>query len=316
MTFNPDKEVNNMANEKILVVDDDNLTRYIIVRYLRQKGYNVLEARDGQSASELVKNEKFDVLIVDLIMPKMSGIDFITKVRESDLEAEIIALSATDKIDDVIQVMRDGKVYDFLRKSATDLEYLDVVISKALERRRLIKENRQLLEKLVELSIRDPLTDLYNRRKFEAQLDFEVKCYKRYKRPLCLMMLDVDHFKNYNDKNGHLKGDEVLKGTANLIQKHIREIDWSFRYGGEEFVVLLPATSKAKSYPVAERIRKAIFEEYFPGEEIQPLGRVTISIGIASIPDDASDALELIQKADEALYKAKSEGRNRVCIYQ
>jgi DNA-binding NtrC family response regulator len=131
-----------MANEKVLVVDDDNIIRHMILRYLQQKGYFALAANDGQRAYELIKKEKFDVLIVDIIMPKMGGIDFIEKVRELGSDAVIIVLSSTDNIEDAIKVMREGKIYDFLRKTSTDVEQLDLIISKALAHRSSTKKSQ------------------------------------------------------------------------------------------------------------------------------------------------------------------------------
>lgn len=167
------------------------------------------------------------------------------------------------------------------------------------------------IEKLVVL---DELTGLFNRRKFDEALNIEVERAIRYKRHLSLLMLDIDHFKNYNDRNGHLKGDKLLKEIAYLIMIQLRSSDYGFRYGGEEFAILLPETGKEGGLEVAERIRKSVEESGFERSEDQPLGKVSVSIGVAGCPEDAINSRALINMADMALYEAKNSGRNRICL--
>lgn len=163
-------------------------------------------------------------------------------------------------------------------------------------------------------AITDGLTGLYNYRYFRAILEQEFKRSIRYKRPLVLIMLDIDYFKNYNDKNGHRAGDEVICKVAMLIKKHCRDVDFAVRYGGEEFAILLPETERKDALILAERLRTSIADCYFDNEENQPNGKLTVSVGIAGYPDDAAGALELIDNADKALYRAKIY-RNTVCAY-
>ena len=159
---------------------------------------------------------------------------------------------------------------------------------------------------------RDKLTGLYNRRFLDSYLDEEVNRTKALRDEMSVIMADVDHFKHYNDTNGHPMGDKVLQAVASLIESNVRALDRCVRYGGEEFLVLLPRTTQERAYRTAERIRAAIEDYEFPARENQPEGRVTISMGVASLPRHAQDGQELVLRADEALYAAKQAGRNRV----
>ena len=169
-----------------------------------------------------------------------------------------------------------------------------------------ISERKRAEEKLRELSERDPLTMIYNRRKLFELLGIEVEKAKRYQRPLSLIMLDLDHFKQINDNYGHNIGDVVLKSTTGIIESVIRKVDIFARYGGEEFIILSPETDISGALVLAEKIRAAIEQHPFPAA-----GRVTISAGVAELADKDSGA-GFIEKADSALYIAKKNGRNRV----
>ncbi len=175
--------------------------------------------------------------------------------------------------------------------------------------------NASLYNEIKQLSYTDGMTGLHNFRYFSLRLNEEMIRHKRMKTELSLMILDVDNFKNYNDTLGHPAGDEVLRKIAQILKQTARENDIVARYGGEEFAIILPGTDKRGAGVVAERIREAVETTYFEHEEIQPQGKVTISIGVASTPEDATSAEELTQKADAALYYAKRHGRNRVKLF-
>jgi diguanylate cyclase (GGDEF)-like protein len=171
----------------------------------------------------------------------------------------------------------------------------------------------QAFEQTMELAITDGLTKVFNHRYFQEQLQREIKRAKRYRHPLSLIMLDIDHFKKYNDYYGHPRGDGILKKMAHILKSTIRETDIVARYGGEEFSVILPETGKPEVKEVARKILEAIGKEEFCGEEILPGGKFTVSCGIAVFPDDAVTPQDLIDRADQALYEAKQSGRNKVC---
>lgn len=165
------------------------------------------------------------------------------------------------------------------------------------------------------LSLIDPLTALHNCRKLYVDFEREFNIAVRYRENLSFLMLDIDHFKHYNDHNGHQAGDKALQIAADVIKSAIRDTDSVYRYGGEEFCVILPRTDSDEALNVAERIRSAFEDTIFTGEETQPLGKVTISIGVAAYPTDAVLKEELVKRADTALYRAKENGRNKVELF-
>lgn len=172
--------------------------------------------------------------------------------------------------------------------------------------------NARLYTRTRELSVRDELTGINNRRHFQQMLQMEWKRAVRFRRQLSLIMLDVDHFKEYNDTFGHLQGDGVLKQIGGLLKKNLREVDTVARFGGEEFVLLLPDTDKRGAVVVAEKVRAVIAAHKFVTDELRETRRITISAGVATYPDDVGEMEDLIDQADIALYRAKENGRNRV----
>jgi diguanylate cyclase (GGDEF)-like protein len=195
-----------------------------------------------------------------------------------------------------------------------DLKVLSSFITHAsvmIERSRSVEEN-SLLEKL---SVTDPLTGLYNRRFQVRRMEEEISRSTRQDTNLTVMLIDLDNFKMYNDLCGHVAGDRALKKVADILRESVREMDVVTRYGGEEFCVILPGTTKKESLFVAERIRHGIENELFPGEENLPRGSLTCSIGISCFPDDGSTPISLINSSDIALYQAKSQGRNRIVLF-
>ncbi|OGP59102.1 MAG: hypothetical protein A2V67_08160 [Deltaproteobacteria bacterium RBG_13_61_14] len=174
-------------------------------------------------------------------------------------------------------------------------------------------EHALAFQQTKELSNRDELTNLYNRRYFFERFEKEVERAKRYERILSLIMIDIDHFKNYNDSFGHLMGDALLQKLAQIMEQNLRKADVLARYGGEEFFILLPETDKEQARQVAEKLRRTVEEYDFHADrtELQK-GKVTITLGLASLPRDALEALSLLDLADKALYFGKAQGRNRV----
>ncbi len=172
----------------------------------------------------------------------------------------------------------------------------------------------QALEATLELAITDGLTKLFNHRYFQERLEQEVRRSRRYNHPTSLIIADIDFFKTYNDQFGHPRGDKALTTVANIMRGLTRETDILARYGGEEFVIVLPETTKEEAAGLARRICSAIEEEDFFGKEAMPDGRFTISLGVASMPDDAGGKQDLIEAADKALYQAKKQGRDQVVL--
>ena len=193
-----------------------------------------------------------------------------------------------------------------------DLEILGIFADTAA----MAVENARLYHTMKELSVRDELTGLFNRRHFLRQLEAEWNHARRHDIALSLLLIDIDHFKAFNDGNDHLTGDAALREVASVFVRNTRGIDTVARYGGEEFIVILPNTSKTKAAVVAEKLRAAVASKAFPGEEAVPGGKLTISTGLAAHPNDATTPQELLERADGALYRAKAQGRNRVCRWE
>jgi len=175
-------------------------------------------------------------------------------------------------------------------------------------------ERAQLFQKVEQLAITDPLTELYNYRYFRERLNESLRRAKRYERPLSLLMMDLDHFKQHNDTFGHPSGDGVLRKVADVLRDVLREVDFPARYGGEEFAVILHDTDKSGAQAVAEKIRTTIEKTAFFGDNSNPVVHRTVSVGVCTFPDDASTDEEIVNEADAALYRAKELGRNRVCV--
>ena len=191
-----------------------------------------------------------------------------------------------------------------------DLEQFQAVANQVA----LALENARLYQRTKELVSRDVLTGLFNRRYFFEHLETEIQRARRYSRTFTILMLDLDHFKQYNDTHGHLRGDEVLRGVGGLLLGNTRRADVVARFGGEEFVVLLPEISKQAGALVAEKIRSALAQYPFYGKEQQPGGRLTVTIGLAAYPTDSDNGVELVDIADRALYVGKQQGGNAVIV--
>ena len=313
-------------NTKILIADDEEIIRNLLTEHLTDEGYNVLAVPSGEEALEIFKKDPNRLVVTDIRMGGMSGVQLLEEIKKLDSDAQVIIITSHASLDSAVATLRAG-AYDYIFKPFEDLDQVTEVVRRAMDKVDLIRQNRLLVENLeqsnlmmelanetlMELAVRDGLTGLFNLRHFRHILQEELARADRYHRQLCLIMIDVDNFKNYNDTHGHPAGDEVLKILAGILNKRLRDVDRSARYGGEEFLVLLPETDLEKGRTVAEELRVQMEEHPFRGRETQPFGKVTISLGVAAFPQDAGpDADDIIKVADEALYRAKNAGRNRV----
>ncbi|MCZ6619580.1 MAG: diguanylate cyclase [Gammaproteobacteria bacterium] len=205
---------------------------------------------------------------------------------------------------------------DFDRKTGTKLDLAVIAVHYFMRVQKQLTNPAVVEIKFLQLTeasvIHDELTGVYNFRYFQNRIEQEINRVKRYDRGMSLLMIDVDDFKNFNDKNGHLEGNVALKKLAGILGKSVRDVDMVCRYGGEEFAVILPTTRKNGALTTAEKLRTRVERARFSGGANQPQGRVTISIGVATVPGDASNSEELIARADAALYRAKALGKNRV----
>jgi diguanylate cyclase (GGDEF)-like protein len=231
--------------------------------------------------------------------------DPIIRFLDSE-ELAVVPLKAKDKINGII--LADNFI---TKKTITknDLRMLIMLANQA----GLAVENSRLFEKTVIRAHTDSLTDLWNHGYFQRLLGAEIERAKATDKPMSLIMLDIDDFKIYNDKLGHQAGDKILKNLAGLLRNQSRKMDYTCRYGGEEFTVILPHTDKKEAFFIAERLRENIEKYYFNHEEILPHKKLTVSLGIASFPVDGSTPSELIAASDKALYQAKHKGKNTAC---
>ncbi|MBK7858610.1 MAG: diguanylate cyclase [Archangiaceae bacterium] len=195
--------------------------------------------------------------------------------------------------------------------SAEEIELCTAVADQAA----MAVQNARLHQQTVELSITDPLTGVPNRRHLFAQLDAEINRANRFGTQLSILMIDIDHFKRLNDGAGHAAGDDVLREVCDLMRRNVRRVDTLARYGGEEFVVVLPQVTRNEALEVAEKLRRAVEEAPVPHRDVQPSGKVTISVGVSNLPVDATDQARLVDCADAALYASKRGGRNRCTAF-
>ena len=286
----------------ILLVEDDSQLINILGLMFERKGYNFEIAHNGLEAMESLERRMPDLIVSDIMMPKMDGLQFrkkILQVKDYSL-IPFVFLTAKNKKEEKLQGLR-LRVDDYITKPFEIDEFL-ARLDSIIERQNLLKD----------LILFDPLTNLYNRRSLENRLKYELKRVKRYKQFLSLLIFDLDHFKTVNDTYGHIAGDDVLKGVAELLHTSLRDVDFAARYGGEEFVLVMPDTDKSQARLVGDRLRKDIEQAGFGDHHI----RVTVSGGIATAPTDSSRVRFLINKADKALYRAKLNGRNRIEVYE
>jgi two-component system cell cycle response regulator len=306
---------------KILVVDDSRTQLDWLVQVLEREGYSVATAPDGKEALRKVRTDPPDLVLLDMILPDLDGLEVlrIVKARPDDQFIPVIILSVKSDLDTKVAGLRIG-ADDFLAKPFAEAEIL-ARCAAMLRIKHLQEKLHDAQRRLEEQSITDALTGLKNRRFFDERLREEFRRAQRYGDYLSLIMIDLDEFKAVNDRYGHPAGDAVLREAAGLIRTSIRDPDICARYGGEEFAVILPKTHMSGALAVAERIWRELGSKEYAMAAAQggaPAAvRVTASIGVAFYPSkDISSGELLLRFADEALYQAKRAGRNTICLYQ
>jgi len=292
----------NPPKGKVLIVDDAPDTLDIIQKLLSFEGYEVILASTGEEGVKKVKEEKPDVVLMDISLPGIDGTEALKRIRTINPIQSVIMLTAFATVENAIQALKDG-ASDFVKKPFEN-EHLIHIVNQALEKSRTLTEKENLEEEVRRLSITDDLTGLYNHRHFFKTLESELTRMKRQKTSLSLLMLDVDNFKRYNDSHGHVEGDRVLKKIGEIIKHSIRHnVDSGYRYGGDEFASLLIGASLEQALTIAERIRLTIEEAGFED--------ITVSVGLAEF-QDGFDLERFVKSADDAMYVAKHSGGNRV----
>ncbi|MBC8439274.1 MAG: diguanylate cyclase [Deltaproteobacteria bacterium] len=291
----------------ILIVDDDIAIKDSVSEYLKAINYDVKSALNATEALEILNSFKADVVLTDIMMHGMDGLELTRRIKESyDIDVMVMTgYSAEYSYENAVQ----SGASDFIFKPFR-FEELDLRIKRVLREADFKKERTKLLKKLEKIAITDALTGLYNSRHFFAQIKAEVDRHMRYSRALSLLILDIDFFKNYNDTWGHLEGDKVLMGIGETVNSCMRSMDTAYRYGGEEFTILLPETKLQKACLVGNRIKDSIRSQIFepaPGTKAS----VTVSLGATELVK-GEDFRSFIDRADKAMYKSKDTGRNKL----
>ena len=299
----------------ILIAEDNPVSRKLMEMTLRRAGYEVVSAKDGREALEVFKERFFPIILTDLEMPEMDGLELCRAIRGNPTEGYvyIFLITARDSKKDIIVGLEAG-ADDYLTKPFNHSELM-ARLKTALRVLELEKSLKDAYEKIRILSITDKLTGCYNRTYMDEYLVKEIARATRYHRPMSLMMADIDHFKRVNDTHGHQAGDLILKNFVLSIREGLRkDVDWIARYGGEEFLMVLPETDFKNAMSSAERLRRIVFERLtsYNKKEI----RITASFGVVGFDPSAKTKTipyeAIIDQADKALYQAKDEGRNRV----
>lgn len=310
---------------QILVVDDQASTRKVLMAQLCAAGHQVLEADSGDSALALFQTARPDLVLLDVEMPGHDGYWVASQLRngESGGWTPIIFLSSRDQDHDLWQGIESGGDDYLIKPVSTTVLQAKLRAMQRLRRMqtRLVElsdELRHANEQLTKLSHEDALTRLPNRRAFDLRLQHEILCARRDQQPLTLVLCDIDNFKGYNDRLGHVEGDACLRRIAALLQETCRRPrDSAARYGGEEFALILPGTPRSGAMTFARAVLRTLEVTGIahPGSVIAP--HVTVSGGITTCTPDEGTTLEgLLRRADDALYAAKSRGRNRFFSFE
>lgn len=309
----------------ILIVDDTPNNLSVLRQILTEQGHRVRPALSGEIALKTIQADLPDLILLDILMPGMDGYEVCGKIKQNEhtRDIPIIFISALNEIEDKMRAFSEGGV-DYISKPFHTEEVLARVnthLTLRSQQKALTKQNEELkdkntliheqTEKLKMLAAKDFLTGLSNRRDFLEKAQIEEKRFKRTKRPFSFIMLDLDHFKNINDTYGHDCGDTVLIGVARSLENTLRDQDLVARWGGEEFICLLPETDTTGAGNVAGKIRTVLAEARHRCSTVEI--EVTVTLGVCVYQGDAN-LEECINRADQALYQGKEQGRNQVNI--
>jgi two-component system cell cycle response regulator len=298
-------------NGRVLIVDDRPAS-YERIAVMLAKEHQVEVETDPNQAVFHAADGSYDLLIASLELENFDALRLCSQVRSLDRTRNlpILAITEPDNNARMLRGLEIG-VNDFLIRPIDKNELLARARSQ-VRKRRYTERLRDNVQASIEMAITDALTSLFNRRYMESHLGTLIEQAAARGKPLSTLVIDIDYFKAINDTHGHDAGDDVLRDFALRIKRSIRGIDLACRYGGEEFVIVMPETDMAVAAMVAERLRRRIAAEPFPIQEGASAIPVTISIGIAALRGDDDTAAALLKRADQALYRAKRDGRNRV----
>lgn len=289
-------------NNFILVIDDDIVFASYIKNILESKGYLVIVAHNGKRGLELIYELSPALVFLDVKLPDITGFSILENINKIKSNHMFVTIMSVDDSKENRAKAYDLGAFDFIKKPLD----ADILVS--------FVRNRLVFKEALELSIvTDELTQLYNRKYMNTQLEFLIEQFEKRGEEFSIAIADIDFFKRINDTYGHIVGDEVLKGFSNLIMSAKREEDILFRFGGEEFVLVMPNTTKNTAFSIMERLRKIVGKQPFKGNDQSFY--ISFSSGIAEIDHQNKHPKALIEQADQALYKAKSSGRNQTVLF-
>lgn len=296
-------------NIRALLIEDDVEDADIFRRYVAQiknQEVAVVHADNEEKTWLYLSKEQFDLIFLDLNLGGGgNGISILKCLHKGNIDIPVIVITGSGDEVRAVETMKAG-AYDYLSKDNLTADLLERTIRHVRKRHSLEQEQANMIQELAKLSVTDELTGLANRRELTRKLDEEVKRSARTGRPFALLMLDLDHFKQVNDKYGHQTGDKVLRQCSDALRKNLRGTDFAARYGGEEFCILLPETDLQGANILAEKFRQAI--------KSLPDPVPTVSIGVAFWKPKSSTK-DIISRSDKAMYKAKETGRDCVVVY-
>jgi diguanylate cyclase (GGDEF)-like protein len=290
------------TNMRILVVDDEEAIGSILSQILTKDGHEVTAVSSGEKALEIFREEPCPVVISDIMMEGMNGIDLLKEIKQLNSETQVLMITGYPAIETVISAMQIG-AYDYITKPFKDIDLIRATVNRAIEKAlfinennnlaEILKENKEELDRLREAfwekAIQDDLTGLHSYRYFHDNFSAEILRCRRHENVFSLLFVDIDLFKEYNKVHGKLEADNVLRELAMILKKRLRRSDVLARYGGDEFAILLPETKKDDAKALAEEICNLVKKHPFQGRKTLPEGNFTVTIGVASFPEDGED---------------------------
>lgn len=292
---------------KVLVVEDDNNDLELLRKKLQNEPYELFVADSGDKAFNILEDQDIDLVILDILLPDIDGFEICKRIRKNEKYAHVpVLFHTTVRTTDEKLIGLEMGASDFLNKAADERELI-------LRVRNLL-QSKKVIDSLVKCSVIDALTNVYNKMYFQHRIEDEIKRSLRYKRDFCCAIVDIDHFKQLNERLGYVTGDNILKKIAEVLNGNIRGADILCRWGGDKFGWLLPETEIDDSYLAAERLRHFIITSEFgrKNEEIS----LTVSCGVSSFSSAQGGIKEIFYQAGIALKKAKSEGRNQTRVFK
>lgn len=294
---------------RILIVEDDDAVCGLMYEFLSRSGYEAITANSAEEAEKLLKKEEIHIILTDVRLPGTDGMTFTKNVKKQyNLDVIITTGYSSDYFyEDAINNGASDLIFKPIR-----LNELMLRINRVIRERSLINERERMIERLKKLSIRDPLTELYNSRHFYAQLEDEIGRSERYVHQLSLIFIDIDKFKGVNDTYGHMIGDQTLLLIAQKIRVSLRLQDTAYRFAGDEFTIILPETTAENARFVADRIQAEMDKESLVIRD-KEIAKITLSMGIAEYQRN-EEKEQFVHRADVTMYEAKKRGGNDIAV--